>query len=142
MDFTPAQERLLEAWAKMLAEATKKPAAKKAEKRASRPALPFTPEEFFEAVCDTGKVACLPYDKNWFGRLGTKLHNLMPQLRREDMTALCEWLEDGGVSWMSEPPSFGMLIDKLPDWLARARARETVTGPSAEDAFGLEVGNG
>lgn len=116
---TPSEQRMCRAIAAMLAEATKP--AKKATKPKG-PKLPFGPGELYELVLERvpDKVACEPYDKRWFARLGKELQSIK-DLRREDMESIVSYIESGGINYFRNA-SFSHLIKHFSTWLPLARA--------------------
>lgn len=136
-DPTPNEDRLIRAWARMLAVATQP----KRKAAIDDTKLPVPPRDLFEAVRrDAGdRVLCEPIDGRWFGRLGGVLKAL-PSFGPEDVELLTSWLCAGGqASWPRGIPSFGDLITHLPKWVAWARewdrrGRQTLRGSTAVGA--------
>jgi hypothetical protein len=110
----------------------KQPAKTKKE----APKLPFGPGELYELCLERvpTKLACVPYDKGWFARLGKVLQQTNG-LEREDMDRVVRWIEDGGIDYM-ESASFAHLIKHWNNWVTRARQWSQDgcdMGPSVEE---------
>lgn len=117
------QEKLLKAIAAMVAEATKKPSAKK--KPTEGPKLAVTPKELYEACLERVPhiIACEPYDKGWFGRLGKKLQQTNG-LMASDLETFVSWVESGGLEFFTDC-TFAHVIKHWDVWIAKARAGDT-----------------
>jgi hypothetical protein len=136
-DPTPAEDRMIRAFARMLAVATQP----KKKAQADDVKLTVPPKELFEAVRrDAGeRVLCDPIDGRWFGRLGGVLKAL-PSFEKDDVERLTAWINAGGVaSWPTGVPTFGHLITHLDKWTAFARewdkrGRQTLRGKTSVGA--------
>ena len=117
------QEKLLKAIAAMMAEATKKPSTRK--KPTEGPKLAVTPKELYEACLERVPhiIACEPYDKSWFGRLGKKLQQTNG-LRADDLEKFVSWVESGGLEFFSDC-TFAHVIKHWDVWIVKARSGDT-----------------
>lgn len=128
---TVGEERLLQAVALMLTEATKP--ASKAKKKKDEPVLPFGPKELYEACLERVPhvIGCEPYDRRWFGRMGKALQ-ATSGLEREDLERFLGWVESGGLSFFSDC-TFEHVIKHWGTWIVKARGN-LGTGSAADSA--------
>ena len=119
-DWSRDDKRLLQAICIIVAEATKKPA--KARKKSAEAGLPFGPQEVHKrllASC-SDHVNVATYDKASFGRLGKTLGRVSA-LCLADLDHLEGWINDGGVEFWQEKPTWTHVIKHIVDWIAQAR---------------------
>jgi hypothetical protein len=134
---TSGQDNLLRAMAAMVAEATQiiKPTAKVKKEAQDKPKLPFGPGELYDACLQRVPhiIACVPYNKTWFGRLGKALQNT-DGLREDDLETFVSWVENDGLDWFHNC-TFAHVIKHWDGWIVKARAgvMSGNTGVSAED---------
>lgn len=116
-EWTAQERKLLQAICIIAAEATKKGANKK-----ETPSLPFTPQELHQELLHSCNrvVNLTTYSNGSFGRLGRTLHGING-LCREDMTRLAGWMNDGGLDWWDEKPTWDHVVKHIVTWVAKAR---------------------
>ena len=117
---TATEKKLLSAIALMVAEATKKPPAKK-KKPKDAPKLPFGPGELYDDMLArvSDVVGLEPYNKQWFPRLGKAMQNTVG-LVAEDKEIFVAWIEAGGLDFF-EDVTFEHVIKHWANWIAKAR---------------------
>jgi len=127
-----AQEKLLKAIALMICEAAK-PASK--VKKAEQEPLPFGPGALYELCLNRVPhiIACTPYDKRWFARLGKELQST-EGLEYADMERFVSWVESGGLGFFTDC-TFAHVIKHWTTWLPKARKAVGSTGTKGFEEF-------
>ena len=133
---TPAQDAMLRAMAAMIAESTNitKPTKAVKKKEADLPPLAFGPGELYELVKERVPhvIACEPYNKNWFGRMGKVLRDTNG-LVKDDLETFVAWVEAGGLDFFNSC-TFPHVIKNWGTWIVKARSNTmSPTGMGAED---------
>ncbi len=127
---TRGQDNLLRAMAAMVAEATQilKPTKAVKKKEADKPPLPFGPGELYELVKERVPhiIACEPYNKLWFGRLGNTLQNTNG-LVKDDLEVFVAWVEGGGLEFFTDC-TFAHVIKHWDVWITKARSGGQLRG--------------
>lgn len=133
---TEGQDNLLRSMAAMIAEATNMRPQQKAKKGVQDgPKLPFGPKALYEACLQRVPhiIACEPYNKAWFGRLGKALQNTNG-LREDDLEAFVSWVENDGLSWF-EDCTFAHVIKHWDVWITKARGDHGGTTKQGAESY-------
>lgn len=126
-------DRMLKAIALMLTEATKKRVVEKDKPRPQK--LPFSPQALYELCLERVPhiIACEPYDKRWFGRLGKELQ-ATSGLEQADLERFVGWVEGGGLEFFPDV-TFAHVIKHWGTWIVKARsggqAKQQGAGPES-----------
>ena len=128
-------DKILKAMALMLDEATKPKKSIKQSDKGRPQKLPFSPQALYEECLARVPhiVACEPYDKRWFGRLG-KVLQASSGLTAGDMETLVAWIEGGGLDF-GDSWSFEHIIKHFPNWMTRARGGVTQQASTGPEGF-------
>lgn len=110
------EERLILAIASMM-EYKKPKAAKKEVTLAVGPQFVYNT---FKAVCPD-KLALDGYSSSDFGRLGKLMKTLSPPASPEEVEMVADWINDGGLSFWSNKPTFAHVAKHFGTWLICAR---------------------
>ncbi len=131
-DLLPGERNLLRAMAVMIAEATKPKAVKKREEAATKLTLDFQVDELLLACGVDPLVTPGPF----FGRLGKLCHEL--KLTKADLVPLKEHVFNRVRPWCDAndvPVSADTVLNRLPKWLAAARAANPTTPDNTPERF-------